>query len=55
MTKTQVYRWYRRLWDRITRGDGYQPFGYDVHTMQIVHPGFFSAKKRLHELWCAAD
>jgi hypothetical protein len=55
MTKTQVYRWYRKLWDHITRGDGYQPFGYDERTMRIVHPGFFPARQRLRELWNAAN
>ena len=50
-SKAQIERWYRKLWDRITRGDGYQPFGYDTPTLRITHPGFFPARDRLRDLW----
>lgn len=51
MTRKQVDRAYRRLWDRITRGDGYQPFGYDAPTLRMTHPGYFPARDRLREVW----
>ena len=55
MTKTQVERAYLTLWDKITRGDGYQPFGYDLVTLEACHPGFTEARDRLREEWLAAD
>lgn len=54
-TRKQVARWYRKLLDAVTRHDGYQPFGYDVPTMRLVHPGFFPAVERLRALHDAAD
>jgi hypothetical protein len=51
MTQAQVYRWYRKLWEHVTRGDGYQPFGYDAPTMRMTHPGFFPAVERLRLLF----
>ena len=50
-SRTQVERWYRRLFERLTRGDGYQPFGYDLRTMEINHPGFTATRERLRQLW----
>ncbi len=54
-TKTQIERWYGKLWERITRGDGYQPFGYDWPTMNVTHPHFQSARNRLRQMWLEAD
>ncbi len=39
-TMKQLERLYLRCWDRMTRGDGYQPFGYDLTTLWAVHPGW---------------
>lgn len=50
MTKQQIHRAYRKLWNKVTEGSGYQPFGFDKPTMQICFPGFFPAVKRLEEL-----
>lgn len=38
----QLDRLYRRCWDRMTRHDGYQPFGYDSVTLWAVHPGWMT-------------
>ena len=51
MTGQQIQRAYRRLWEHMTAGDGYQPFGYDWPTLDITHPGFRIAVNRLRELW----
>lgn len=50
MTKEKIYRAYRKLFAKVTEGDGYQPFGYDVPTMKIIHPSFFPAVERLQKL-----
>jgi len=55
MTRKQIARAYRKLWERITQGDGYQPFGYDAPTLAITHPGFFPARERLRQLWREAS
>ena len=54
MTKVQVERWYRKLWNAMTKGDGYQPWGYDLPTLRMTHPGFLVARARLKVLWCVA-
>jgi hypothetical protein len=51
MSRKQVERAYRKLWDRMTLDDGYQPFGYDEPTLRITHPGFFPARDRLRQMW----
>lgn len=38
ITYTQWYRIFRRL----TRGDGYQPWGYDWPTLRITMPGLYA-------------
>lgn len=56
LTDTQLVRLHRRAWDRMTAGDGYQPFGYDAHTLWITSPGWMEviaackteATRRLH-------
>ena len=32
-------RLYRRLHGRITSGQGYQPFGFDMRTLRLTRPG----------------
>jgi hypothetical protein len=54
MTVKQICRAYRKLWESITNGDGYQMFGYDSRTLRITHPGFFPAVERLQALMRAA-
>lgn len=51
MTKKQVERAYVKLWDKMTDGDGYQPFGYDLRTLKSRHPGFVEARDRLVFEW----
>jgi len=55
MTKTQVYRWYCDLWRRMTEGDGYQPWGYDMVTLKITCPGYVKAMYRLSGLYREAE
>ena len=38
LTVNQLYRLYCKAWERMTRGDGYQPFGYDRVTLQMTRP-----------------
>lgn len=40
MTLEQLTRLYAEAYSRMTRGDGYQPFGYDRRTMAITKPGW---------------
>jgi hypothetical protein len=40
MTDTQLVRLYVRFWERMTRGDGYQPFGYDSVTLWLTRPSW---------------
>jgi hypothetical protein len=40
MTDDQLVRLYRRAWERMTRGDGYQPFGYDHRTLWLTRPSW---------------
>jgi len=39
----QLWRLKCNLWERMTRGDGYQPFGYDRRTLLTTEPGFMRA------------
>lgn len=50
-TRRQLWRFYCRLYDRMTEGDGYQPFGYDWVTMRICRPGWYAAILRLNRMW----
>lgn len=54
LTRAQAVRAYRRLHAQVTEGYGYQPFGFDVPTMKINHPGYFPAKARLRRELIAA-
>jgi hypothetical protein len=54
MSKKQIERAYRKLWEHMTAGDGYQPYGYDLHTLAMTHPGFVPARNLLRELWLKA-
>ena len=51
MTRKQVERAYGKLWDKMTEGDGYQPFGHDIRTLNMTHPGFVEARDRLVFEW----
>ncbi len=55
MTQTQVLRAYRKLWDKVTEHDGYQPFGYDLTTLSITKPAYMRARKRLQNIYRRAD
>jgi len=55
MTTKQIFRAYCKLWAKVTEGDGYQPWGYDVVTMRMIHPGFFPARDRLAALYRVAQ
>jgi len=55
MRKVQIYRWYQDLWRRMTEGDGYQPWGYDMVTLKITKPGYVRAMYRLKELYKEAS
>ena len=39
----QLERLYRKLFESVTRYDGYQPFGYDWRTLWITRPGAWIA------------
>ena len=54
MTRKQIERAYRKLWQHMTDGDGYQPYGYDEHTLAITHPGLLPARTLLRSLWHSA-
>ena len=54
-TKKQIYRAYCKLWESITKYDGYQPWGYDEQKLAITRPGFAVARKRLQTLYRKAD
>lgn len=41
--KTALRRLYTRVYDRMTAGGGYQPFGYDWVTIRVTLPGFYDA------------
>jgi hypothetical protein len=53
-TKTQLTRFWHKLFDRVTEGYGYQPYGYDWPTMRISHPGLWTAFLRLKEMYLTA-
>lgn len=51
MTKVQIERIARKLWERATEGDGYQMFGYDERTMWLTKPDFMRDLQRLRKMW----
>jgi hypothetical protein len=51
MTKTQIARVWRKLFARATAHDGYQPWGYDLRTLQITKPALLKARARLQKLY----
>lgn len=55
MNQTQIKRAHRKLWRRVTRYDGYQPWGYDEVTLRITKPGYIQARERLRELFNRAQ
>ncbi len=40
LTTSALVRLYHRACERMTRGDGYQPFGYDARTLWLTCPGY---------------
>jgi len=49
LNKTQLYRLYRKAWERMTEGDGYQPWGYDAVTIRATKPGWYRTLKAISE------
>ena len=43
LTDTQLLNMARKVWDSMTEGSGYQPFGYDRPTMSLTHPEHLNA------------
>jgi hypothetical protein len=37
----QLHRFHCRVWERMTRNDGYQPYGYDWPTVRASYPGWY--------------
>ena len=54
MTKIQISRAWRKLFERATRGDGYQMFGYDFRTLRMTKPGLMAAYDRLKLMHASA-
>jgi len=50
MTQTQIDRLYRRAWERMTRYDGYQPWGYDWTTIRITSPGWYRTLRQIRAM-----
>ena len=50
MTQAQYDRLRRNVWERMTWGDGYQPWGYDWPTLRLTKPGWVGALARLDRL-----
>lgn len=46
-TVTQLERLYRKAWDRMTEGNGYQPWGYDAVTIRLTSPGWYRTLKAI--------
>jgi hypothetical protein len=38
--RTRTARLYNRIHARMSRGDGYQPFGYDLVTLRLTRPAW---------------
>lgn len=54
-TTTQVERWYRRLWDSLTKRGCFDPLGYDNPADMNGFPGYFAARDRIRAMWVEAD
>lgn len=42
LSTANLFRLYHRVWARMTAGDGYQPFGYDLITLELTRPGWLA-------------
>ena len=52
LTTAALARLNRRAWDRMTAGDGYQPYGYDRPTLAITRPGWLALIEAIRaEYW----
>lgn len=38
LTTSQLVRFYWRVWEKMTAGYGFQPFGYDPRMLREFHP-----------------
>ena len=47
LTQAQKDRLYRAAWQRMTQGDGYQPYGYDWPTIRASHPGWYATLRQI--------
>lgn len=52
MTEAQLRRTWRRAWVRMTRYDGYQPFGYDWPTLRADRPAW---ARTMHDIAAEID
>ncbi len=48
LTVEQLARLWNRCWERMTRGDGSQPWGYDAPTLWLTKPVWM---KHLNAIW----
>lgn len=48
MTDWQLIRLNNHVWDRMTRYNGYQPFGYDAVTLWLTKPGWMRHLEAIH-------
>ena len=49
LTDGELRRMEKRVWDKMTEGDGYQPFGYDAPTLRITNPVEFAVLLAIRE------
>jgi hypothetical protein len=38
LTDTQLMNMESKVWNKMTEGDGYQPYGYDDNTLKLTNP-----------------
>ena len=50
LTNTQLERLYNRIYERYTRGNGYQPWGYDWPTLRVLCPHFYAVMRYINDL-----
>lgn len=51
MNATQLERLYRNAHQRMSAGDGYQPWGHDWVTMRITKPGWYVTLRSILKAW----
>lgn len=45
--RKRTARLYNKAFNRMTRGDGYQPFGYDAPTLRLTRPAWFATLRSI--------